>query len=80
MDNFSANLVKYRIEKAADELELAQYCAEKNETIIKYSMLKESKQLFASKYKFYLPKEKDFIEEIEIERTSFERELYKPNL
>ncbi|PIP77481.1 MAG: HEPN domain-containing protein [Ignavibacteria bacterium CG22_combo_CG10-13_8_21_14_all_37_15] len=28
MDNFSANLVKYRIEKAADELELAQYCIE----------------------------------------------------
>ncbi len=28
MDNFSANLVKYRIDKATDELELAQYCTE----------------------------------------------------
>ena len=32
-------------------------CSEKNETIIKYSILKESKQLFTSKYKLYLPTE-----------------------
>lgn len=32
-------------------------CSEKDETIVKYSMLKESKQLFASKYKTVLPSE-----------------------
>lgn len=39
-------------------------CTEKNETIVKYSMLKESKQLFASKYKLYLPSEKEWIAEL----------------
>lgn len=32
-------------------------CAKKNETIAKYSVLKESKQIFASKYMLYLPTE-----------------------
>ncbi|MCL2093574.1 MAG: PDDEXK nuclease domain-containing protein [Treponema sp.] len=33
-------------------------CAEKDETIVKYSVLKENKQIFASKYKTILPTEK----------------------
>lgn len=40
-------------------------CSEKNETIVKYSVLKESKQLFASKYKLYLPTEAELIKEVE---------------
>ena len=40
-------------------------CSEKNETIVKYSVLKDSKQLFASKYKLYLPTEKELAKEIE---------------
>lgn len=32
-------------------------CSDKDETIVKYSVLKESKQLFASKYKTVLPTE-----------------------
>lgn len=32
-------------------------CTEKDETIVKYSVLAENKQLFASKYLLYLPKE-----------------------
>jgi predicted nuclease of restriction endonuclease-like (RecB) superfamily len=42
-------------------------CSEKNETIVKYSVLKESKQLFASKYKLYLPTEAELIKEVEQE-------------
>lgn len=42
-------------------------CTEKNETIVKYSILKESKQLFASKYKLYLPTEKELIAELNAE-------------
>jgi hypothetical protein len=42
-------------------------CTEKNETIVKYSVLKESKQLFASKYKLYLPSEKELIKELNAE-------------
>ena len=30
-------------------------CAEKDETVVKYSILKDNKKLFASKYKLYLP-------------------------
>lgn len=42
-------------------------CSEKNETIVKYSILKESKQLFASKYKVYLPTEEELVAEIKAE-------------
>ncbi len=42
-------------------------CSEKNETVVKYSVLKESKQLFASKYKLYLPTEAELIKEVEQE-------------
>ncbi|MDP3683034.1 MAG: PDDEXK nuclease domain-containing protein [Ignavibacteria bacterium] len=47
-------------------------CSEKNETIVKYSMLNEGKSVFASKYKLFLPGEKDLIEEIERERALFD--------
>ncbi len=46
-------------------------CSEKNETIVKYSILKESKQLFTSKYKLYLPTEKEFKKELETEILQF---------
>ncbi len=39
-------------------------CAEKDETIVKYSVLKENKQLFASKYKTVLPSEEELAEMI----------------
>jgi hypothetical protein len=42
-------------------------CTEKNETIVKYSVLKESTQIFASKYKRYLPSEKELIDELNAE-------------
>lgn len=40
-------------------------CTEKDETIVKYSVLKDSKKIFASKYKLYLPTEKELKDEIE---------------
>jgi predicted nuclease of restriction endonuclease-like (RecB) superfamily len=39
-------------------------CAEKDETIVKYSVLKENKQLFASRYKTVLPTEEELAEMI----------------
>jgi len=42
-------------------------CSEKNETIVKYSVLEDSQQLFASKYKLYLPTEEELIHELESE-------------
>jgi predicted nuclease of restriction endonuclease-like (RecB) superfamily len=44
-------------------------CSEKNETIAKYSVLKDSKQLFASKYLHYLPTEEELRCELERERA-----------
>ena len=49
-------------------------CTDKNKTIVKYSVLSESKQIFASKYKLYLPDEKALKEEINKERDLLERE------
>jgi hypothetical protein len=49
-------------------------CSEKDRTIVKYSILKDSKQIFASKYKLYLPNEKALIEEINQERKLLEIE------
>ena len=42
-------------------------CADKDETMVKYSVLKENKQIFASKYKTVLPTEKELINFIEQE-------------
>jgi predicted nuclease of restriction endonuclease-like (RecB) superfamily len=42
-------------------------CAEKDETVVKYSILKEHKQLFATKYMPYLPTEKELAAEVERE-------------
>jgi len=46
-------------------------CSEKNETIVKYSILKESKQLFASKYKLYLPTEKELAREVAEQKLQY---------
>jgi predicted nuclease of restriction endonuclease-like (RecB) superfamily len=49
-------------------------CSEKNETVVKYSVLKDSKQLFASKYKLYLPTEEELKEELERELLNYNLE------
>lgn len=49
-------------------------CSKKNEAIAKYSVLKDSKRIFASKYKLYLPTEKELKKELEDERALIERE------
>ena len=43
-------------------------CAEKDETVVKYSILSDHKQLFATKYMPYLPTEAELIAEIEREK------------
>ena len=47
-------------------------CIEKNKTIVKYSLLNESKQIFASKYQLYLPTERQLEEEIQRQREKIE--------
>ena len=47
-------------------------CAEKDETVVKYSILNDNKQLFATKYMPYLPTEEELIAEIEREKKLIE--------
>ena len=43
-------------------------CSAKDETVVKYSVLKESEQLFASKYRLILPTEEERKAKLERER------------
>lgn len=47
-------------------------CTDTDRTIIKYSVLNDNKNLFASKYVNYLPSEEELINEIERQKTLFE--------
>ena len=47
-------------------------CSETDEDIAKYSILKGNEQLFASKYKLYLPTEDELRAEIETQKAIFE--------
>ena len=47
-------------------------CTSKDETIVKFSVLKGSEQLFASKYRLILPSEEELIAEIEREKRLIE--------
>jgi len=49
-------------------------CTEKDSTVVKYSLLNDSKQIFASKYMTYLPTEQQLKKEIEKERRQIEQE------
>lgn len=47
-------------------------CTQKDETIVKYSVMKENEKLFASKYRLYLPDENELKQLIEADRVRFE--------
>ena len=46
-------------------------CSDKKDTIVKYSVLNDNKNLFASKYQLYLPTEKELALEIEKQKAEF---------
>ena len=54
-------------------------CSETDEDIAKYSILKGNEQLFASKYKLYLPTEEELRAEIENQKTIFNLQREKDN-
>ncbi len=54
-------------------------CTEKDETIVKYSILNDHKQLFATKYMPYMPTEAELISEIEREKRLIETKLKEKN-
>ena len=54
-------------------------CSEKNETMVKYSVLNENDHLFASKYKLCIPTEEELKKEIERERFNLEQKFEDKN-
>lgn len=49
-------------------------CADKSESVVKYTLSEENTQIFASKYKLYLPTEEELKRELEMECDLLERE------
>lgn len=52
-------------------------CTEKDETIVKYSVLNDKNNLFASKYVLYLPREEELKQIIDQDRVRFELDNIK---
>ena len=46
-------------------------CTSKKDTIVKYSVLNDNKNLFASKYQLYLPTEEEFMSEVEKQKYNY---------
>ena len=49
-------------------------CSQKNEAIVKYSVLNDAQQVFASRYRFALPTAEELQREIEAERKRIEEQ------
>ncbi|MDR4951205.1 PDDEXK nuclease domain-containing protein [Chryseobacterium sp. ES2] len=47
-------------------------CTEKDETVVKYSVISENEKLFTSKYGTYLPDEKELKQLVEADRLKLE--------
>ncbi|MFA5780125.1 MAG: PDDEXK nuclease domain-containing protein [Elusimicrobiota bacterium] len=47
-------------------------CEDKKDAVVRYTLSKDNRQIFASRYKLYLPTEKELIEELKRERTLLE--------
>lgn len=49
-------------------------CSDKSDAVVKYTLPEDNKQIFASKYKLYLPTEEELKRELEAERKALENE------
>lgn len=52
-------------------------CSEKNEAVVKYSVLADAKQIFASKYELALPKPEELEKQIKMDRLLIEEQMKK---
>ncbi|MBE0492595.1 MAG: DUF1016 domain-containing protein [Sulfurospirillum sp.] len=52
-------------------------CADKDNTVVKYSVLNDNENLFVSKYQLYLPSEAELKAEIERDVLELQREMYR---
>jgi hypothetical protein len=49
-------------------------CADKNEAVVRYTLPEHNRQIFASRYKLYLPTEEELVREIADSRAALEME------
>ena len=49
-------------------------CADKNDAVVRYTLPEDNQQIFASRYKLYLPTEKELADELQRERLAIEME------
>ena len=54
-------------------------CADKSESIVKYTLPENETQIFASKYKLYLPSEEELSRELQREYRALEYDKEKLN-
>lgn len=54
-------------------------CADKSESIVKYTLPENETQIFASKYKLYLPSEEELSQELQREYRALEYDKEKLN-
>lgn len=47
-------------------------CADKSESVVKYTLPEDETQIFASKYKLYLPSEEELLQELKKEYEALE--------
>jgi len=74
--DFYVRLFNDKIKQADDNPTIGIIlCASKDESIVKYSVLADNENLFASKYKLYLPTEEEFQAKLQHERRLIERQL-----
>src|SRR3989339_169581 len=52
-------------------------CADKDNTVVKYSILNDNENLFVSKYQLYLPSEEELKAEMERDVLELQREIYR---
>ena len=50
-------------------------CSKKNEAVVKYSVLADAKQIFASKYELALPKPEELAQQIKMDRLLIEEQM-----
>ena len=54
-------------------------CEDKKEAVVRYTLPKKNKQIFASKYKLYLPTERELQTELKREKQLFEAQKRSRN-
>ena len=50
-------------------------CSEKNEAVVKYSVLADAKQIFASKYELVMPKPEELAKQVKMDRLLIEEQM-----